>query len=632
MNDSWGWAGTASEFLTAPSEEWLGSLTQHHQRLLGIRPSGFQVDVWREEWPAMTDALRTCVSNDAAAADWGIVFEYELPLEGGRRPDVVVLAGGTVIVLEFKAVLRFLQAHLDQVEAYARDLAEYHEASRGRSVVPILVMRNVPPLAGRREGTTITDMAGIDRYLTQHATPGQIELQPWVESSFAPLPTLVAAARRIFRHEPLPHVRRAESAGIPETVDLVTRLADETEASGGRSLVFVTGVPGSGKTLVGLRVVYERSDIEGKATFLSGNGPLVQVLQDALRSRVFVRDLHAFIRTHGLQQRVPGQHVIVFDEAQRAWDASFMEYKRGVSRSEPEMLIEAGGRVPDWCLLVGLVGEGQEIFSGEEGGIAQWQQALAASGERWTIHCPPRLAGDFAGREVQVHDELDLTVSLRSHRAEELHRWVALLLQGSISLAARQAMRIVGEDTYPMYVTRDLEMAKDYVRARYEGDGDRPRYGILVSSHAKDLQRLGLKSGYLDQRKLKVARWFNAPPDDPLSGCSFEMPVTEFQCQGLEVDMGVVCWGADHRWEASAWKLTPIRRQYAQEDPVRLLQNAYRVLLTRGRDGLVIFVPPGEHMDATAHTLLAAGVRPLPEADVVTAGAPIVGSSGLGLG
>ncbi|MGH9892457.1 MAG: DUF2075 domain-containing protein, partial [bacterium] len=214
----------------------------------------------------MTNALRTCVSNDSAAADWGVVFEYELPLEGGRRPDVVVLAGGTVIVLEFKAVLRFLQAHLDQVEAYARDLAEYHEASRGRTIAPVLVMRNVPPITGRREGTTITDMAGIDQVLEQFASPGHINLTSWLESSYAPLPTLVAAARRIFRHERLPHVRRAESAGIPETVDLISRLAETTEAERRRSLVFVTGVPGSGKTLVGLRAVYERSDIEGKAT------------------------------------------------------------------------------------------------------------------------------------------------------------------------------------------------------------------------------------------------------------------------------------------------------------------------------------------------------------------------------
>ncbi|MGH9892456.1 MAG: DNA/RNA helicase domain-containing protein, partial [bacterium] len=353
----------------------------------------------------------------------------------------------------------------------------------------------------------------------------------------------------------------------------------------------------------------------------------------ALRSRVFVRDLHAFIKTHGLQGKIPNQHVIVFDEAQRAWDAAFMEYKRRVARSEPELLIEAGVRVPDWSLLVGLVGEGQEIFSGEEAGIRQWRGAVAASDAKWTIYCPPRLASEFEGLEVHMHDELDLTVSLRSHRAEELHTWVALLLQGSVALAARQAMRIQGAETYPMYVTRDFDEAKEYVRARYDGEEDK-RYGVLVSSHAKNLQRMGIKSGYLDQRKMKVARWFNAPPDDVLSGCSFDMPVTEFQCQGLEVDMPIVGWGSDYRWDGASWNLRPIRRQYAQEDPVQLLQNAYRVLLTRGRDGLVVWVPQGEEMNLTEHVLLAAGLRPLPEADDVTVGAPPIvgGSSVLGAG
>jgi hypothetical protein len=213
----------------------------------------------------------------------------------------------------------------------------------------------------------------------------------------APLPTLVDAARRIFRNEPLPHVHTAESAGIPETVELLGRIADENARTGGRALAFVTGVPGAGKTLVGLRLVYDRSELHGSATFLSGNGPLVKVLQDALQSRVFVRDLHAFIKTYALNQRRrdPDEHIVVFDEAQRAWDARYMFAKKKVQASEPQLLLGIGERIADWAFLVGLVGEGQEIHGGEESGMAQWAEAAEGSEAKWVIHCPPRIAHEF---------------------------------------------------------------------------------------------------------------------------------------------------------------------------------------------------------------------------------------------
>ena len=616
VGDGWGWAGTSREFLRTTRDELLESLASHHERAIGMRPSGFQVDVWTREYDAMTDALK------GKPADWGVVFEYELPLEGGRRPDVVVLAGGTVIVIEFKSVLRYYQAHLDQVEDYARDLSEYHEASHGRSVQPILVMRDVPAIAGRRGGTPITDPDGIGPLLEQYASEGPIDLEAWLNSAYVPLPTLIAAARRIFRHETLPHIRRARSIGIPETVELVGQVAADAEQASDRVLVFVTGVPGSGKTLVGLRAVYERSG-EELATFLSGNGPLVQVLQDALRSRVFVRDLHAFIKTYGLQEKVPAQNIIVFDEAQRAWDARYMERQRGVAASEPELLLRAGERVADWCVLVGLVGEGQEIHSGEESGIPQWAKA-AAKGP-WQVVCPPKLAAEF--ENARVEERLDLTVSLRSRTADELHEWVRRALSGSVSMAARLAQRI-HLSGYHLYVTRDLEAAKAYARVKNEDDPEK-RYGLLASSHAKNLEVYGIRNGYLDQRKLKVAKWFNAPPDDDLSCCTFNMPVTEFQCQGLEIDLPIVCWGSDFRWDGTAWARRPIKRRYPQDNPNQLLENAYRVLLTRGRDGLIVWVPPGDEADPTEHLLLAAGLRPLPTADELQAGEPILGSSGV---
>lgn len=601
-------------------------MEDHHRRLWGTAAAGSQAMAWDAEHATTTAALKECCTAlPDAAPEWKLAFEYELPLEGGRRPDLVVLAGCALVVVEFKSTALPQQADIDQVWAYCRDLTDYHEASHHLTAVPILVLGGAAPgFAAEIDGVRITAPEGLGHYLFEAADGGggKVDLEAWLDAPYHPLPSLVEAARRIFQHEPLPHVKRALAAGIPETVELLGSIVDAAAAGGDRALAFVTGVPGAGKTLVGLRLVYERSATAGRATFLSGNGPLVAVLQDALKSRVFVRDLHAFIRTHGMNQRSskPGENVVVFDEAQRAWDAAYMQEKRQVPASEPDLLVQIGERIEGWSALVGLVGGGQEIHSGEEAGMAQWAQAASPpnAAATWKVHCPPALADTFDGLPVSTHEELDLTVSLRSRRAEELHRWVQLLLEGSIPLAARQNARMA-HDLFPMYVTRDLDDAKAYVKARYVGEPD-GRYGLLASSHAKSLPKFGVLNDFMATSRMNIAKWFNAPPEDPKSCCALAQPVTEFGCQGLELDLPIVCWGEDVRWDGSAWILTPVRRRYPQDDPHQLLRNTYRVLLTRGRDGVVIFVPPVATLDLTEHALLAAGVRPLPEpADLASA-------------
>ncbi len=339
----------------------------------------------------------------------------------------------------------------------------------------------------------------------------------------------------------------------------------------------------------------------------------MQVLQDALQSRVFVRDLHAFIKSYGLGERSPAEHAIVFDEAQRAWDAEFMLEKRGVFRSEPDLLAEVCDQLPEWGVLVGLVGHGQEIYSGEEGGIQQWRDAILArpDSKRWTVHCPATLKHGFDGLVVEVHEEFDLTKTLRSHRAENLHEWVGHLLAGSLALAARLAARIDRDDQrYPMYVTRSLDEAKAYVASRYSDDPE-ARYGLLVAAHAKVPRRYGVDNHFMAMKQMKVGRWFNATPDDPLSCCSLQLPATEFQVQGLELDLPILCWGEDFLWDGENWQLRPAHAKFRQTHPDELLRNAYRVLLTRGRDGLIVFVPAESEFDLTEVALLAAGVRPL---------------------
>jgi hypothetical protein len=299
----------------------------------------------------------------------------------------------------------------------------------------------------------------------------------------------------------------------------------------------------------------------------------------------------------------------VFDEAQRAWDARYMLEKRGVDRSEPELLISAGDRMPHWATLIGLVGQGQEIYSGEEGGLAQWADAIRGSDMPWEIMCSPEHASAFDGLTVTPYGDLQLRVPLRARRAEQLDEWVALLLQGSVAEAADRAIdvHLAG---FPLRFTRDLDAARGYARDLDEGDGTR-LYGLLASSHAKNLAVLGVDNTFQATKRIRVSKWFNDPPSSADSGRNLKQPITEFQCQGLELDLPIVCWGDDLRRDAGRWIARPVKRRYRQDDPIGLLINSYRVLLTRGRDGMVIFVPAQTSLDETADALRQAGVAEL---------------------
>lgn len=318
-----------------------------------------------------------------------MAFEYELPLEGGRRPDVVVLAGETVVVLEFKQYGLPRAASIDQVRAYARDLQEYHEATHYRRVEAVLVLTGAAtPFDG--EGLDIVDPKSLADALLKHSQQGSINLKAWLESPYAPLPSLIDAARHVFRHEPLPAIRRHASSRVPRALELLAGLAEDAMHNRRRVLTLVAGVPGAGKTLAGLSLVYNRLDNDLAALLLSGNGPLVKVLKDALGTNAVVKDLHGYVNRYGRTQAIPREHVVVFDEAQRAWDAQKMLAEGRGERSEPDLLIQVGERLPDWAVLVGLIGDGQEIHGGEEGGIGQWREALQKhKAEDWEIHCPP---------------------------------------------------------------------------------------------------------------------------------------------------------------------------------------------------------------------------------------------------
>jgi len=608
---SHGWSGSIRQFLDTPESLIEQALQNHISGLFGHGASLSQVEAWLEEVQIVKNVFRNLSISRQDCLKWSLIFEYELPLEGGRRPDVIVLGPDKLVVLEFKQSNTASRAAVDQVAAYARDLSEYHSETHELDVIPILIPTKANDLNVQTENVFVISPDLIASTLDSLPIGNLISLDKWIEGDYAPLPTLIAAAKMIFKNERLPSVKRAESLGVGRAVAALEKIARDARENSHRSMAFVSGVPGAGKTLVGLQFVHQESAEHVNAVFLSGNGPLVDVLSGALKSTVFVKDLHGFIKTHGLTSKIPKQHIIVFAEAQRAWDAAHMENKNRVPFSEPELLISIGERIEGWATLVGLIGQGQEINTGEEAGISGWAAALnsSKSQQEWKVFTPPRFTHEFKTDSVQEVLELDLTKSLRSRKAEDLHQWVENLLEGNVSGAALDAMKM-SKDDFNIFITRDLDLAKEYLHGRYEGY-EEARYGILASAKDKSLPEFGILNGFMDTKKIKYRDWYNNSKGEANSCANLESPMTEFGCQGLELDMAVVAWGDDFLWNGEKWAMRKMRTQFPQKDPHTLRKNSYRVLLTRSRDGLLIFVPHIEKFDFTEMVLLASGAKPL---------------------
>jgi hypothetical protein len=454
--------------------------------------------------------------------------------------------------------------------------------------------------------------------------------------AYCPLPTLVQAARELFNKRQLRWIARAHAATEP-AVEEIGRIIHDAHATRSRRLVLLTGIPGSGKTLVGLRIVHEHylddlaSPRNGRksstpAVFLSGNGPLVQVLQYELRGpkgggKVFVRGVKDYVKKYSVSDAVPPEHVLVFDEAQRAFDAEQVHEKHkntpgfNTGKSEPEHFIEFAERIPNWCVVIGIIGSGQEIHIGEEAGLGQWLKAIEGAREpsRWIVHGPAVAAGSFGGSFVQFTSTpaLSLDTEIRFHAATELHLFVASLLDGTPVETNRGISSRLERARYQLRITRDLDVAKQHLRSLYENKPE-ARFGLLASSRDRDLSRFGVLNGFQDTKRVNPGPWYGDAEDEPrgrscrlLRDC-----VTEFGAQGLELDAALLAWGTDLRWSEKQWSSASMRRyQNARrvKDPHRLRINAYRVLLTRGRDAIVVFVPPSTTMDETYEYLVASG-------------------------
>ena len=290
------------------------------------------------------------------------------------------------------------------------------------------------------------------------------------------------------------------------------------------------------------------------------------MLQNALESKAFIQPLRNFIRHYSNNQaRIPNQSILVFDEAQRAWDRDQVMDKHDHNFSEPELLVQVADRINDWTVVLGLVGEGQEIHIGEEAGIGLWKEAISNSASEWELFLPSKLASAFKGYEGKVNyrDEFDLSTSLRSHIAEDVSQWASDLLMGNLK-NSHDLMKKIYEQNFNLYVTRDLEKAKRYVRNRYYTDRSK-RYGLIASSRSKLLPHFGVDTSFEGTSRINIAKWYNDDPSSMDSGCRLNKVATEFSCQGLELDFPIVCWGEDFLWDKGRWSSDNHRNPRARD-------------------------------------------------------------------
>lgn len=636
----WQYRSALSAFALADDNAILGALVATNAGDVALEQ--------RNAWSAQFAVLRELGPLAEAYPSSTLYLEYSIP-RLGRRVDAVLVLGPALFVIEFKVgEVHFTRAALDQVWDYALDLKHFHEASHHIVLAPILVATDAHAEPARDlhvddDGllrplrASARDLrARVEQVLAFVSAP-HVDPDVWESGRYLPTPTIIEAARALYRGHAVEAISRndAGAQNLATTSRAIEEVIECARSLGRKALILVTGVPGAGKTLVGLDVANRHADGSSASysVFLSGNGPLVAVLREALtrdevaqRAAVgeriskksarqgveaFIQNVHHFRDDCLVETSAPPEHVVLFDEAQRAWNqektSSFMAQKKGhlgFGQSEPEFLLSCLDRHPDWAVVVGLVGGGQEINTGEAG-IGAWLEAVRERFPAWELHVSPRLVESeyrcgeeleraLSRRQTYPNPALHLGTSLRSFRAETLSLFVRQVLDRE-EAAARASLRGL-RDRYPIVLTRRMGRAKQWLREQARGS---ERYGIVVSSSAERLKPLAI-----DVRvPIDPVRWFLDDKDDVRSSYYLEEVATEFVVQGLELDWACVVWDGDLRAAPGSWAHHEFRgrawNRVKKVERQRYLENAYRVLLTRARQGMVVVVPEGDPLDPT---------------------------------
>ncbi len=633
------YSSSVSSFLSTSPDAVLGEVA---------RNSGFAIELGqRDAWVKQIKVLREQLMPWDSQGH--LFFEFVVP-RMGRRIDVLAIIKNTVFVIEFKVgESTFTRSALDQVWDYALDLKNFHEPSHGITIAPLLIATETD----RGFSTVATSHHNDGVLLPIQVSPSSLKdciekvlwmgdglaIDPllWVSGRYKPTPTIVEAASALYGQHSVADLSRSDAGAknLSVTSNAVSQLIRRVKDQHRKAICFITGVPGAGKTLVGLDVATKHMDASSElhSVYLSGNGPLVKILCEALtrdevarkkskgiRLRVgetrkaveaFIQNVHHFRDAYLIDERAPVDHVVIFDEAQRAWTleqtSQFMARKKGRSdfkHSEPDFLISCMDRHSDWAVVVCLVGGGQEINTGEAG-ISEWIHSIECHYPDWEVHISPHLTdSEYAAsnaieslktrRDVHFNEDLHLAVSMRSFRAEHVSSLVKHLLDRDVA-QAKAALEEV-QLRYPIVITRDVTKAKQWLKSQARGS---ERFGIVVSSQAERLRPHAINV----RSPMDPVHWFLDDKDDVRSSFYLEDVATEFQVQGLELDWACVVWDADLRIDASGWRHHQFVGNKWQNinkaERQTYLENAYRVLLTRARQGMVIVVPQGDCEDPT---------------------------------
>ncbi|MBI5189588.1 MAG: DUF2075 domain-containing protein [Nitrospirae bacterium] len=631
------YSNSIANFVKSEVDEILGILTRNSDFDIGQNQ--------REAWIEEIHILRRVVAPYSGE----IYFEYSIP-RMGKRIDALLIIGPAIFVLEFKVGdNEFTASAVDQVWDYALDLKNFHSSSHEHYIAPILIATKAKHVAAVIAVTAHDDkllfpiksnlevLENVIAKVLSFVDGVDIDANEWEQGRYCPTPTIIEAAMALYNGHSVENISRSDAGAInlTKTSEAISEIIEYSRNESKKSICFVTGVPGAGKTLVGLNIATKHIDKDNDlySVFLSGNGPLVAILREALARdkvrhekenghrikkheamsevKMFIQNVHNFRDDCLEDKKPPIEHVALFDEAQRAWDlqqtVNFMHRKKGMpnfNQSEPEFLISCLERHPDWAVVVCLVGGGQEINTGEAG-ISEWIECLNRSFPEWNIYISSRLTDSEYGagkileqiearNNVSQKDDLHLSVSMRSFRAENVSLLIKQLLDLDVDTARVTLSDISSK--YPIVVTRDLSKAKQWLKKQARGS---ERYGIVVSSQAERL-----KPHAIDVKSpMDPIHWFLDNKDDVRSSYYLEDVATEFHVQGLELDWACVMWDADFKYTDDGWDYRSFRGNrwnYIRKlERQTYLKNAYRVLLTRARQGMVIVVPPGDTEDQT---------------------------------
>jgi len=622
-----------NKFIVADEENVLGQLLIHNE----FETSDLQKLAWKAEIQILKRQLEEFCGD--------VIFEYTIP-RMGHRVDTVCIIEGIIFLFEFKVGdNEYKKTTIDQVMDYALDLKYFHEESKRRYIVPICVSTKAS--VQKNEYNCCSDGIynailcnennigdNIQNILLQ-VRDKTLSGRTWIDSRYAPTPTIIEAAQSLYRNHGVDDISRndAGAKNLTITTKAISNIIEDCKKNNRKAICFVTGVPGAGKTLAGLNIANERHhfDEDEHAVFLSGNGPLVDVLQNALaidrakrekitkanalrETKAFIQIIHKFRDEALTTSYAPVEKVVIFDEAQRAWNkeslTDFMKRKKGIlelNQSEPEFLISIMDRHEDWAVIICLVGGGQEIYNGEAG-IQDWFSTLSEKYLDWEIYLSDKITdSEYVGnsdistmlhnREYHCISDLHLGVSLRSFRSEKLALFVKCLLDEEIELVRETYEEL--KKSYPVLITRKFDVAKNWVKKKARGT---ERYGLLASSEGKRLRAEGIWV----PSEINHVGWFLNEKDNVDSSYYLEVAASEFKVQGLEIDYAVLAWDADLRYTSNGFDYFKFRgtkwNHVNQEQRQHYLKNAYRVLMTRARQGLIIYIPEGDEEDSSRLT------------------------------